>query len=405
MSKLGIIALRPSLRLRAALPEQWKDALRSRIKRWEEIFLNKLELLQELYGGEPQPVFTCGADFRIVWMNDAAIERFPAVLEGMDLREQFPGISFAGLEDLPEQVPSAVLRSPLGAERLTVQRFLNGGDTLYAAVWSDTAAYALEPGDPRSAEGVRLLDAWIRQGTFRIFNNLDQLAGTLERTVSAAAGDSMERIERSCQQLLRLSCNLGEYYGAPEDGGIPEDVEMGGFLDELLREVDFRLDALDIRLERELRCEGAVCRIDRRRFAAALLNLIDLSAAYAPENGRMKVEAARSEKELCITFRDRHTPAGKLKGGLGCTVSTLREGRSELCLPKVSLGLVDRVARESGGRCLLEGAGAGIKAVITLPLTGQEAPAQVRDEPSYTVRYRGQNRTSLVSILLSDLEE
>ena len=106
MSKLGIITLRPSLRLRTALPEQWKDALRSRIKRWEEIFLNKLELLQELYGGEPQPVFTCGADFRIVWMNDAAIERFPAVLEGMDLREQFPGISFAGLEDLPEQVPS-----------------------------------------------------------------------------------------------------------------------------------------------------------------------------------------------------------------------------------------------------------------------------------------------------------
>ncbi len=367
--------------------------------------MKKLELLRELYGSEPQPVFACGADFRIIWMNEAAIGRFPAILEEMDLREQFSEFSFAGIEELPDAALPASLHSGKGGERLTLDRFRSGGKMVYAAIWSNTGTYALEPDALRAAEGIRLLDAWIRQGTFRIFNNLDQLSEVLEKAGGTRGWDSVERIERNCQQLLRLSSNLGEYYSAGNDTGMWEEVAMDAFLDELCREVDFRLDVLGITLERELRCAGAVCRISRRRFAAALLNLIDLSAAYAPENGRMRLDVSRSGRELVLAFRDGHTPAGKLKDGFGCMAAFIREGRSDLCMPQVSLGILDRVAREHGGSCLVENAGPGLKAVVRLPLSEQDAPPQVQDEPAYTVRYRGQNRTSLVSLLLSDLDE
>ena len=44
-----------------------------------------------------------------------------------------------------------------------------------------------------------------------------------------------------------------------------------------------------------------------------------------------------------------------------------------------------------------------IRATIRLPLTFSGQPPAVFDRPAYTVRYRRQARSSLVSIILSDL--
>lgn len=368
--------------------------------------MEKIELLRELYADVPQPVLLFRDDFQIFWLNEAAIHQFPTALEGMDIRDLFTTFTFEGLNALPSEISSVTLHARDGKEQVAVMKFEDQGGLLYAAIWSEMAVYHLEPEDRQSAEGVELMDAWIRQGVFRIFNHLDRLNLALEKAGSTAGWDSVERIERNCQQLLRLGMNLDGYYGGTaQAGALAETVMMADYLEELFREVDFRLGALGITLERTIRCGGAACRIDKRRFTAALLNLIDLSAAYAPEGGSMEITCTRSETDFCLTFCDAHTPAGVLKGGLSCVIPSVEQGRSELCLPKISLGFLDRVVRECGGRCLLDGGKAGMKAVIRLPLSDEPVPIQVQDEAAYTVRYRGQNRTSLVSILLSDLGE
>jgi hypothetical protein len=365
--------------------------------------LESLELLRQLYENESEPAFGFSADYRIVWENHAAEQRFPSILEGMDIREQFPEFALDGLEYLQQQLSSVTLHARSGIGRMTILRF--GKPSVYAALWSETEVCHLDPEDQASAEGVQLLEAGIRQGVFRIFNHLDVISMQMEKAGMTVGVDSAERIEKNCQQLLRLGSNLRGYYGSSrQEAGLMEPVWMEEYLGELFREIDFQLDALDIELVWKGSCKGAVCEISRNRFTSAILNLIDLSAAYAPEGGKMEFSMSKTEKEFCLTFTDSHTPAALLKGGLPCTVPGEGQGRSVMSLPKVSLGVVDRIVREHGGRCILDGGRQGMKAVIRLPLCDAEIPMVLKDEPAYTVRYRGQNRTSLVSILLSDLE-
>ena len=70
---------------------------------------------------------------------------------------------------------------------------------------------------------------------------------------------------------------------------------------------------------------------------------------------------------------------------------------------RLAAAFLERVVRESGGQCMMADGKPGIRVTLRLPLTFSEQPPAVFDQPAYTVRYRRQARSSLVSIILSDL--
>ncbi len=362
------------------------------------------QLLQQLFQQNKQPVLGFDAEYRVFWMNEAACRQFPDILEEMDIRKAFPGFSFAGLGGPSGLDAPVTLQAEDGQSRITLLGFCEE-EPFYAAIWSDHRMYALRQDDTTSAEGVELMDAWMRRDVFHIFNHLEKLGQLMEQNGITAGTDSLERIEKSCQQLLRLGINLRGYYGSSrEQDSMAEPVYMGEFLNELFRQADFRLEASGIRLMRQDQSGLSVCRIEKRRFAAAILNLIDLSAAYLPADGEMWFIMSHTDRQFCITFSDPSMPAGLLSGGLNCMETGQQDGRSSMILPKVSFGFLDRVVRECGGRCLLREENPGIRVGIRLPLCTEKPLLTVRDESAYTARFRGLNRTSLVSILLSDLE-
>ena len=361
-------------------------------------------MLQQLFQENVQPVLAYGTDYRIFWMNQAACRKFPKVLEEMDIRQAFPDFDLSCLQNLPEQFPPVMLSGSSGSGRLTIL-CLGEEKPFYTAVWSDTVAYSLRQDDAASAEGVELMDSMMRRGVFHIFNHLEYLSQLMEKNGITAGTDSLERIEKSCQQLLRLGINLRGYYGNfQQQTGIVEPVYMEGFLLELFRQVDFKMEASGIFLLREQKSECSACMIEKNRFAAAILNLIDLSAAYLPEGGEMKFSLGKTSGCFSIAFTDTTMPAGVLSGGLDCMETGKEEGRSSMTMPKVSLGFLDRVIRECGGRCLIQEKNPGILIEMRIPLCEEEPPLLVRDISAYTARFRGLNRSSLVSVLLSDLE-
>ncbi len=365
--------------------------------------MERADLLQQLYQNERQPVWVLTEKYKILWMNPAAVERFPKILEEADLREQFPQISFAGAEKLNPQTPSMLLSSSSGEGQMTLLGFFEE-ECLYVAIWTESRLYHVSKQDTESAAGIQLMDVWTRENISHIFRHLDLINEMMERSEITEGVLSTGRIERNCQQLLRLVYILNGYYNGESSRIMQQDVDMTEYLDEIFREADFYLETMNLSLIRTFRSAGAVCTIDKHRFAAALLGLIDLSAAYAPKGGCMNLVFSRTKEEFCVEFFDHHTPEKILQGGTQGTMEFLPDGRSELQLARLALGFLERVIEESSGRYLVELKN-GLHVMIRLPLTKNQSLPMVQEGSSYTVRHHGNNRSGLVSILFSDLEE
>lgn len=361
--------------------------------------MKKENLLRELYQQEIQPVVLFGKEMRILWMNDACVHRFPALAEETDLREFFPDLSLESVSG--GSVSSAhILRDRQGKGRMTVIAY-PGEPDLFAGIWQD--GYGFSPGkESMGPEGVQLMDAWIRQNVFRIFNNLDQLGEYLERAGVSKGEDNLERIERYCQQLLRLGIMMSGCYG-PEENGIPVPVEMDSFLEQMFREVDFRLAPIQIVLERTGNSRGAVCMLDKRRFSSALLCLIDLSAGQMPDGGRMRFEISKTRQEFCLNFSDDTTCFSAIAGEQGEMTASEARISENGGFSRLAAQLLGKTVRESGGQCLMTDGKPGLRVSIRLPLADLSSQPAVYDQPAYTVRYQRQARSSLASILLSDL--
>ena len=361
--------------------------------------MKKEQLLIQLYQEEQRPAVIFDSGLRVMGMNRACIQRFPSMIEQANLGDFFPGLA---LEELAagQPAPSRILQDPEGRGQMTVTAY-PGEPCLYAGVWQDGTSFC--PGkDGIGPEGVQLMDAWIRQNVFRIFNNLDQLGEYLERANVPQGEENLGRIERHCQQLLRLGLVLSGCYG-PEESGVPAPVDMEQLLEQLFRDVDFRLAPLGIFLERKGHCRGAVCMLDRRQFVSALLCLIDLSAGQMEKGGVMQVELAKNQREFQLNFSDSATSfsaVARQNGEISAEEGTISENGG---FSRLAAAFLERVVRESGGQCMMADGKPGIRVTLRLPLTFSEQPPAVFDQPAYTVRYRRQARSSLVSIILSDL--
>lgn len=361
--------------------------------------MKKENLLVELYQQEIQPVVLFGKNMRIVWMNDACIQHFPALAEGTDLREYFPDLSLESLA-LGYTAATHIFQDKQGQGRMTVIVY-PGEPYLFAGIWQE--GYTFYPEQKEiGPEGVQLMDAWIRQNVFRIFNNLDQLGEYLERAGISKGEDNLERIEKYCQQLLRLGMILSDYYG-PEENGVPVPVEMDSFLEQLFREVDLRLAPLQIDLERSGNSRGAICMLDKRRFSCAILCLIDLSAGQMPDGGMMRFEISKNKQEFCLNFSDGTTSFSSIAGKRGEMLASEAHISENGGFSRLVFQLLEKIIRENGGQCLVTDGKPGIRVSIRLPLADSVVVPTVYDQPAYTVRYQRQARSSLASILLSDL--
>ena len=361
--------------------------------------MEKLTLLAQLYAPEQRPVAVFGKNLRSLWINDAFAHRFPNLAEGADLRSAYPGLSLEHLES--GAAPAQILQDQEGAGKLFVTAY-PGDPHLFAGVWEDGERF-IPAAEGISPEGVRLMDAWLRQNVFRIFTHLDRLGEYLEKAGLPQCEEDLERIENRCQQILRLGMVLSGCYG-PDDSRLPVPVEMDDFFETLFREADFRLAPLGIVLERAGSSRGAVCMLDRRWFSCAILCLIDLSAGQMPEGGSMRFEISRTVRELCIQFSDQTTSFSRVSGTEKEVAAINGQLEQDGGFSRLLGALLERVIRESGGRCLMGSGKSGLRVSIRLPLAA-DAPPHVDDQPSYTVRYRKQARSSLSSVLLSDLPQ
>ena len=213
---------------------------------------------------------------------------------------------------------------------------------------------------------------------------LEEVTGRAESALDAEGRREMlEVIDEEADRLNRFVEGLIEL--ARIEAGEMQLQRRWGAVDEIVLAALERARPLtrNHRVETEVAPELPLVRVDPRSLAEVVYTLVDNAAKYSPPGSRIRVSANLAGQELQLAVEDEGPgiPAALRERVFDKFFRAMRDGESAAAPSGTGMGLA--IARgivdAHGGRIWIEerNGGRGTRFTFTLPISGEEAPAEV----------------------------
>ncbi len=363
--------------------------------------------LVTLHNGLNDPVFIADDTMTIVWGNESAKRKYPAIMAPNGLSLLFPDINKSDLIERLRCTKSSIHSDQLALPDVQVrispifdkERFSGGIITLF----SNDVGSALNPGG--SERAISAISGQFRNPLALIFSALSSVNRRLSvEETPEGLSEQIDVITQNCYRLLRTSTVLTDYLRY--SGGVhqlqPKRVNLVTVIKELANALSLLTIAIGIPLETDLPEGDLIVMCDAKQLCECIIQAVSNSCRFTREDNQITISLKQVGDYIIVSVADRGIgiPANRIEKVFDpyCSFS---QDNQPFAGSGLGLTLIRLSIQEMGGTVVLNSIeNKGTTIAFNLPL--KDDPNQPLILGSNTLEYLS-NRFSPVYVGLSDV--